>query len=73
MPKIDYLEEEYGIKENERDYSIWFKLEYSGDVIQVKGEILNFCPSQIVIKSDKGLYIIKPRNVVEMRPIKLKR
>jgi hypothetical protein len=38
---IDFLESEYGIKENQH-YSIFFKLEQSRETIQVKGEILNF-------------------------------
>lgn len=70
--KIDYLEKEYGIKENEKYYSILFKLEEVKDTINIKGKILNFCPSQVVIKTQKGLYIIKPRNIIEMRPIKTK-
>lgn len=68
---IDYLEKEYGIKKDEKDYSIVFKSELYqfNSTIQVKGEILNFCPSQIVLKSNKGLYIIHPRNIIEMQPI----
>lgn len=66
----DYLQNEYGIKENERYYSVSFRLEEIHNVIQIKGEILNFCPTQLVLKSNKGLYIIHPKNIVEMRPIK---
>lgn len=64
----DYLEKEYGIKENQ-SYNVLFKLEDTRMTTQVKGIILNFCPSQLVLKSDKGLYIIHPRNIIEMRPI----
>lgn len=64
----DYLEKEFGIKENQ-NYSVLFKLEDTRMTTQVKGIILNFCPSQLVLKSDKGLYIIHPRNIIEMRPI----
>lgn len=66
---MDYLEKEYGIKENERHYSVIFELEGCHDTIQVKGEVLNFHPGQLVLKSDKGLYIVKPRKIIEMRPI----
>lgn len=66
---VDYLEKEFGIKQKEQDYNILFKLEESRNTIEVKGEILNFCSSQLVLKSTKGLYIIHPRNIIEMRPI----
>lgn len=64
----DYLEKEFGIKENQ-NYSVLFKLEDIREVTKVKGIILNFHPSQMVLKSNKGLYIIHPKNIVEMRPI----
>lgn len=70
---MDYLEKEYGIKENERYYSVIFELDgRCHDTMQVKGEVLNFHPAQLVLKSNKGLYIIKPRNIIEMLPIKSK-
>lgn len=67
---MDCLEREYGIKE-ENYYSICFKSDAYGE-IYVKGKILNFSSSQMVFKSDKGLFIIKPRNVIEMIPLKTK-
>lgn len=65
---IHHLEEEYGIKENQQ-YSVTFKLEDTKFTTKVKGVVLNFCSGQLVLKSDKGLYIIHPRNIVEMMPI----
>lgn len=66
---IDTLEDLYGIKDRD-SYIIFFKSEkYEGSMIEVKGEILNFHPTQVVLKGEKGLYIISPKNIIEMRPI----
>lgn len=66
--QISTLEDLFGIKNNQQ-YVIVFKHEIrNGAKNTVKGEILNFCPSQIIVKSEKGLYILQPMNILEMTP-----
>lgn len=61
------LKEEYGIEENQI-YFLAFRT-FSGIEDYVTGEILNFHPTQLVFKSEKGIYIIRPREIRELRPI----
>lgn len=67
MKKIETLEDMFGIKEGDC-YCIIYKSEIFGYDVKVEGEILNFHPSQIVMKAKSGLFIIRPRDVKEMRP-----
>lgn len=69
--EIDYLEKEYGIKED-TVYKLVFKECKQGEEKTVTGVILNFCPStNIVMKTDVGLIIIDYKNIVRLYPIKI--
>lgn len=68
----DCLEENFGIKKNAR-YIVHFTIK-NGRLEDwctkaISGKILNFCPSQLIIKSNDGLYIIEPCNITQMYPI----
>lgn len=65
---MDYMEKEYGIKEGQ-EYLLTFE-DLGRNEHRITGEILNFDCNQFVIKANKGLYIIKRTNVIEMMPIK---
>lgn len=63
----NYLYDKFGIISNQL-YLIIFTDSQNSEYI-VQGEVLNFNTIQLVIKSKKGLYIIKRSRVIEMRPI----
>jgi hypothetical protein len=65
---MDYLEKEFGIKEGQ-SYQIAYENDMRDKYYIKKGLIVNFTPQQIVVKSDKGLHIFKPRYITEMKPL----
>jgi hypothetical protein len=65
---MDFLEKEYGIKEGQ-SYQISYENDTRDKYYIKKGLIVNFTPQQIVVKSDMGLHIFRPRYITEMKPL----
>ena len=61
---------EFGIKDKQQ-YLINF-ITINGMNLTIRGQILNFDANQFTIKSKKGLYIIMRKNIIELRPLKIK-
>lgn len=65
---MDFLEKEYGIKEGQ-SYQITYENDARDRYYIKKCLIVNFTPQQIVVKSEQGLHIFKPRYITEMKPL----
>jgi hypothetical protein len=65
---MNFLDKEYGIKEGQ-SYKITYENDTRGIYNINKGLIINFTPQQIIVKSDKGLHIFKPKYITEMKPL----
>jgi len=62
--------DEFGIKDKQQ-YLINF-IAINRMNLTIRGQILNFDANQFTIKSKEGLYIIKRKNIIELRPLKNK-
>jgi len=65
---MNFLDKEYGIKEGQ-SYKITYENDARDTYYIKKGIIINFTQQQIIVKSDKGLHIFKPKYITEMNPL----